>query len=375
MENQHASPIFIHSLFRAGSTYLFNVFRRSDSGYWCYQEPLNERLINKASKPGGLLVGVEGADKILRHPKLEKPHSFEFHVVADEIVRYFHEEFSYDQYFARGKDDFTDVTAYFTALRNGAQGRAVFQCCRTAGRVLGLKTEFAGVHIFLWRNPWDQWWSYKRDHYFDSRNLFISGAKELPNFLRVLKEELEIPEFHNIQPAIKHAYFTNRMLDSIGSYKLFYGIWCHAMLEAKPHCECSISIDRLSTSNTYRDEISEKLQRLGVDGLNFTDCAVPIASYGESDGDFFLKVEDHVHELLLSQGVSAGQVNELIQLSEERKQSLVDTSAPENFAIRDAMHVREYLKQAEAKLSEMQTMLFNARAQAQQAETRGRQAK
>jgi len=35
-------PIYIHSLFRAGSTYLFHVFRRSKAGYWCYQEPLHE---------------------------------------------------------------------------------------------------------------------------------------------------------------------------------------------------------------------------------------------------------------------------------------------------------------------------------------------
>ena len=363
MDNLHTSPIFIHSLFRAGSTYLFNVFRRSESGYWCYQEPLNERLLEKAGKPGGLLKGIEGANEILRHPKLEKTHTYEFHVVADALVRLFHHEFSYDLYFSTDKKNLADLTAYFTALRDGAQGRPVFQCCRTTGRVKYLKDVFAGIHIFLWRNPWDQWWSYKKDHYFDSRNLFISGASELPGFLVALKKELNIPDFLNVNPAVKHAYYTSRLLDSTGSYKLFYALWCHAMLEAKPQCDLSISIDELSTSNSYRNETLEKLGQLGVAGIDFEDCSIPMAGYGESDGTFFSGAEDRVHELLMSHGYSAVQLDGLIQLSKERRQSLVDTSIPGNFAIRDAMYVREYMRQAEAKLSEMQTMLFNERAQ------------
>ena len=99
METQDRLPIFIHSLFRSGSTYLFNVFRRSDQGYWCYQEPLNEKLLYNATKPGGFKVGVEGAHKILRHPEMDKPHCYEFHVVADEVLAKYKKEFAYQQYF------------------------------------------------------------------------------------------------------------------------------------------------------------------------------------------------------------------------------------------------------------------------------------
>lgn len=368
MDNKYAAPIFIHSLFRSGSTYMFNAFRRSDAGYWCYQEPLSEKLIYHANKPGGFQVGVEGVNKGLRHPTLDKPYFYEFHVVAEEVVKLFRKEFSYHQYFARKAEDLAELKLYFMALLNGALGRPVFQCCRTAGRVFGLKTELSGIHIFLWRNPWDQWWSYKQDHYFTSRNLFIADAKDLPDFLRLLKKELKIPEFNNVDPSIKDAYFSNRKLDSRASYSLFYGLWCHAMLEAKPHCDISISIDSLSTSDTYRRHIIQELQLLGVGGLDFSDCAVAMARYGESDRDFFLEVENYLHRLLLSHGYTAPQVDELRRLSAERIQSLVvDTSIPENFAIRDAMRAREYLRQAEAKLSEMQNMLFQTRAQIQQA--------
>ena len=355
MDNQHASPVFIHSLFRAGSTYLFNVFRRSDSGYWCYQEPLSEMLIQKAAKPGGFLESVSEVELLLRHPELKKPYFYEFHVVTDAIARYFRKEFSYDQYFAREKDDFTDIKTYFSALRDGSRGRPVFQCCRTTGRIAGLKAACGGVHIFLWRNPWDQWWSYKKDHYFDSRNLLIANARHLPSFLVALKKDLKIPDLYNSTPAVKQAYCVIRYLDSRASYKLFYALWCHAMLEAQPHSELSISIDRLSVSNAYREEILEKLQLLGVAGLDFSDCSVPMAGYGENDGAFFLVIEKQVHELLSSHGYSDQQVNELVQLGAERKLSLVDTSIPGNFAVRDAMHVREYFQQAKWNLLKHKT--------------------
>lgn len=146
---QHCNqPIFIHSLFRTGSTYIFNVFRRSDSGYWCYQEPLNEYLIQAATEPDRPLEINDEKQRYYRHPKLNKPYFYEFHMLANEVGKHFHKEFSYDQYFTTEQDDFTDLKNYFTVLRNGSKGRPVFQCCRTTGRVAGIKTECGGIHVF-----------------------------------------------------------------------------------------------------------------------------------------------------------------------------------------------------------------------------------
>jgi len=367
---EQASPIFIHSLFRSGSTYLFNVFRRSEAGYWCYQEPLNERLVYNATKPGGFLVGVEGAHKILRHPELTKPHNYEYHVVSDEVVKLFDKKFSYQQFFENSPEQLKEQNAYFHALINGAKGRAVLQCCRTTGRVAPLKEEFGGVHIFLWRNPWDQWWSYKQDAYFDSRNLFISGADKLPDFLAHIKKQLKIPEFNNVNQSIKDAYFTNRRLDASSSYILFYSLWCHAMLEARPKCHFSISIDKLSGSDSYRDEIIATLNRHGIEGINLFDSSVAMTTYGEDDGLFFKKAEDFVHSVLLKYGYSVDLINELVQLAIVRNENLVNTEKSEYYAVRDAMRARDYARLMETKLSEMQNQLFHARTQAQQAEAK-----
>jgi hypothetical protein len=374
MKNHNSSPIFIHSLFRSGSTYIFNVFRRSKNGYWCYQEPLNEKLLIKASQPNGFKTRVSGIQELLRHPELDKAYTYEFHVVADEVTKLFREDFSYKHFFYNPGDNLNEISNYFSALIHGAKGRPVLQCCRTTGRVTGLKSAFGGTHLFLWRNPWDQWWSYKSDNYFSSRNLLIADANNLPAFLQSIKNELQIPAFTNTPPKVKQAYFTNRQLDSSGSYALFYALWCHAMLEAKHNCDLALSIDELSISNSGREETIEKLQQLGITGIDISDCLVPRARYGESDLAFFARIENSIHDLLVTNGYDSDKTQELIELADKRRQTVADTSHPDNSAVRDAMRAREYSLRTENRLSEMQSMLFNTRAQAQNAEARAKQA-
>jgi len=373
--SKNKSSIFIHSLFRSGSTYVFNVFRRSDRGYYCYQEPLNEQLNYAATDPELLLDIGKNTQKYLRHPKLDKPYFYEFYAIADEVGRYFRKEFSYDQYFTAEKGDYTELKDYFMALQNGAQGLPVFQCCRTSGRVAGIKSECGGVHIFLWRNPWDQWWSYKKG--FETNNLLIYNAKNLSPFLMALKKEIKLPSFHDANIFTEYEYFKSHRLDSTESYTLYYALWCHAMLEAKPHCELEISIDKLSSSNSYRNEVMDKLVHRGIDGLDFSDCSVPMAIYGKDDGDFFLKIENHIHELLLIHGYSDEQVNGLKLLCSERQESLVDTSVPENSAVRDSMRAREYLQQIETEFVGVQRLLLEGEAKSErlllEAETKAEQ--
>ena len=71
------SPIFIHSLFRSGSTYLFNVFRRTGN-YWCYQEPENEWLLELDNKPEALLAVTTNNGGNIHHPDIGKPYFWQF---------------------------------------------------------------------------------------------------------------------------------------------------------------------------------------------------------------------------------------------------------------------------------------------------------
>ncbi|MBI3775770.1 MAG: hypothetical protein HY273_09500, partial [Gammaproteobacteria bacterium] len=242
-------PIFIHSLFRSGSTYLFEAFRRSADRYWCYQEPLNELLRHIDSRPEVLLEIHAEMSVLLRHPKLDKPYFWEFHEIRKEIAGLFRKRFCYDDFFPAKDADCTELKAYLGALIQNAQGRPVFQCCRSFGRSRFAKKEVKNsVHIYLWRNPRDQWWSYKVAPYFDTTNLLILNSNNPPKLLADLKTELAFEGFHDADISREFEHFDRYRLAPEQSYILFYTLWCYALLENKPLADLVINIDALSDS-------------------------------------------------------------------------------------------------------------------------------
>ncbi|MGC2164756.1 MAG: hypothetical protein WA632_01940, partial [Gallionella sp.] len=156
------TPIFIHSFFRAGSTYLFNVFRRSDHGYWCYQEPEHEMLSHLNDNADELLKFGVDITCDLRHPTLIEPYFWEFCQIKDSLTGLFKKSFSYDNYFENPTKPLPeDQRKYFETLISAAKGRPVLQFCRSAGRIGAINNSFGGIHIHLWRDPRNQWWSFK----------------------------------------------------------------------------------------------------------------------------------------------------------------------------------------------------------------------
>ena len=291
------APIFIHSLFRSGSTYIFNRFRHSSHRYWCYQEPLNEFLVNAKQDPERLLEVHEDNARHLRHPLLDRPYFYEFHSLAKEIGQAFLPEFSYEHYFADSRSSNEPLVHYLRILLEGAKGRPVLQDCRSCGRVKIIQEAVGGCHIFLWRNPWDQWWSYKVDSHFEICNLQILASSSAPPIFIELRSILNFyPNGNDIEDLIACR------LDAAGSYMLFFALWCHAMLEARPICSVSINIDSLSRNKNYRSMIIDSLGESGIDDLDFATCAIPISAYGVDDQRFFEQIEDQVFDLFLRHG-------------------------------------------------------------------------
>jgi hypothetical protein len=348
------SPVFVHSLFRSGSTYLFNTFRRSDHDkYWCYQEPLHEHLLQLNANQH--LGQSEKVANYLRHPELKSPYYHEYQHISDEIPKYFKNEFSYEQYFVSKDDKISQLKEYFGFLSSSAKGRPVFQCCRTTGRVENLKTECGGVHIFLWRTPWNQWWSYKVNNYFDQRNILIASASNVPAFLAELREELQIdPGQLNLldQETQRNFLFENR-LNARRSYKLFYALWCHAFLEARSVCDLAINIDQLSSSELYRENIISVLRSLDVKGIDFSDCEMPKTLYDQSEMHFYNKIEQEVHDLLERHGYSPQDKELLNSLNKERLSLAVRLDAKKNPVLFETLKLRKIVTRYETELSKI----------------------
>jgi hypothetical protein len=301
------APIFIHSLFRAGSTYLFNVFRRSDLGYWCYQESLHEAVIDANDNPDHLLRG-RGGDLLqqLRHPRMELPYFHELRAVWPAWKNKLSSYAIYGGYFAPPNTDIG--VSYWRALIDAAEGRPVFQECRTAGRIGAINQQLGGFHIYLWRNPWDQWLSYKIDRYFDVANQLIIGASNSPPVILQLNRALASETRAPIDLPESFAYFWLKPLSSEESYLVFYTLWCLGLQEGAQHAHLMLNIDRLSDSPAYRFEMQSQLAETGIDRIDFVDCQIPQACYLQKDQSFFGALEDKVHQWLKEGGWSQGEL-------------------------------------------------------------------
>ncbi len=302
--------IFIHSLFRAGSTYLFKVFRRSERGYWCYQEPLHEFVFFNRENPSALQLGCEASQE-LRHP-LDGTYFWELQETWPAWKDAISESIIYDAYFADRPEEIG--IAYWQALAAATTRQPVFQECRTCGRIGAIKSQLGGVHIYLWRNPWDQWWSYKVTPYFDITNQLIIHARHAPRPVQLLLDALNLPIYKQSSVLEALAFYAKKPLTSEQSYLVFYMLWCLMLHQGIQHADILLNIDRLSDSESYRAEILAQLKVAGIDGIDFSDCLVPQGYYLEKEQAFFILLENRVHQWLIEGGWTQENIDQIQML-------------------------------------------------------------
>jgi glycosyltransferase involved in cell wall biosynthesis len=297
-------PLFVHSLFRAGSTYLWQAFRRAPGGYWCYQEPLHELVLYCNGNYRELLKYTSGAGSShLRHPTLEKPYYQELVDVYEQCGNLIAPEIIYRQYFQRSASD--GLVGYLRALCAAARGVPVIQECRTASRIGAIKQGLGGCHLYLWRNPWDQWWSYKVNDYFNAVNQVILNGIDRPPFIENLCAGIGFRRFSATDLAGEIRHFAASPLPPGDAYCVFYALWCHALLEAAASADLLLNIDMLTSSGDYRRSTAASLEASGFPGLEFDDCRISQGIYADEDRRFFGAQERRVHDMLLASGYQA----------------------------------------------------------------------
>lgn len=297
-----SEPVFVHSLFRAGSTYIFHVFRRSPHGYRCYHEPLHETALFARDNPQLLLRESEKKMNLLRHPGLHAPYFQELYQVADVCLDELHKSAVYDAYFsssgpAAGSD-------FWKCLIQAGFSRPVIHECRTSSRIGTIKSALGGVHVYLWRNPWDQWWSSQVDDYFQVAYQLFVNAPEHPGVITQLRREIGFKpcQSQDLQKQMEHFY--HRLLSPRDSYLLFHVLWCLGWFEAQEHADILINMDQLSRSPDYRNKIIETLAAHGITDLDFSDCRLPRTFYRQQEKDFFLAQEARARNIFLNSGWS-----------------------------------------------------------------------
>jgi hypothetical protein len=357
MSPNSSAPIFIHSLWRAGSTYLFQVFRRSEAKYYCYQEPLNEATLFCKNSPEKLLEYTGASMLPLRHPKLSLPYFQELYAIYPAWLAHISKPDIYDNYFSDICSE--KLSSFYGSLIEQSTGRTVIQECRTSNRIGAIKNSFGGIHIYLWRNPWDQWWSFKATDYFNMVQLLLLNASNAHPVIETLRQIFNFKEYHSDSLENEIEFFFKSRLSAKDSYCCFYAFWCLALLEAQQHADFLLNIDQLSGSSVYKAEFLEIMGGTGISGLDFSDCRIHCTQFTQQDAAFFKPLEDMVHELLL-QYLGSGQVDAIKEAREKgmpESQKVLPESAAENVVLEDARRTREVVIRLETA--------FNSRMQQQ----------
>jgi hypothetical protein len=281
--------IFLHSSWRAASTYVWAKFRQRPDTY-CYFEPLNEHLFTLTTEVIDRFVPWSFAN----HPSLEAPYLGEYRPLIGRNVGGgmpgFPASLTFGRYCAASDDCLPELEAYLAdlavlAARLGR--RPVYGFVRTDLRVGWFRARMPGTHIFIRREPRRQFLSMLRqavqgNPYFLQRGVVILRHNvEAPAFAPLLAA-LEFPAIDLpslLDSSMLREAFRGKLVDETilrRLYFIFYFMWLLARKLGEPQCHLVLDIDRLSINDNdaYRREIESHLGDLVGMAISFADCRV-----------------------------------------------------------------------------------------------------
>jgi hypothetical protein len=343
MKNSH--PVFIHSLFRTSSTYIWNKFRRNPKNL-CYYEPFHHVLATLTTS--NVKFALTSNFIAAGHPPLKKHYLFEYESLLRkdrEGIPYFKKEFSYDHFCQFGEDEYPEQKQYLDFLIQQAGDRVpVLQFNRTALRSAWFKAHYPqSLNIYLCRNPRDQWQSYFAiqerlgfDAFFIMDLMALSKSRENP-IIRPLT--FVIPLLRHQAAEYKEEEAVYRLLlscyDDHEKYFLFYYLWLASLLVNIRQTDLLLDINALSDGGPYRDQIESAILQASGESLDFSDCRVSDYAQHRLPPQRMAKIEGHV-QALMAATFPGGCPRELPDILSPRLKDLLTAQWKKGFEKTDA---------------------------------------
>lgn len=282
LRGRRRPAIFLHSLFRSGSTYLFNVFRGAQ-GFWCYYEPLHHQLIEIRRDRLAIFPFDKKTTDKMSHPQLTRPHFHEFKaVLKNDHIPFFNIHMSYAE-FASVRQHARLYKYIMTLLVSAPAGLVpLLQFNRSSLRIGWCRRYFRdALHIFILRNCRDQFESYFRQgekyNIFLAINLYIiaanSGHWRFAEAYAPYVQDFRLT--HDLYYDLKRLAYFSAELDPRAHYRVFLHLWLTSLVEASRHADFILDMDRLSSSPAYQREVAERIgARFPLSPSVFGDCRV-----------------------------------------------------------------------------------------------------
>jgi len=273
-------PIFIHALWRTGSTYIWSRFRERPC-YRTYLEPLHEIFIGTPADKLGEACSSETA-KSMRHPHdADTPCFVEFQPFLEAGGSHFAKSFPYQRYCLEEHESDEPLRHYIADLLIFALAHGqtpVLQFNRSLLRVGWLTAHFNPVNILLLRRPIDVWASFLsfENRYFPTMICLIVGQNQHHPLLQPVASRFGVPAFCGETLRSEYDFYYRYATHRLGNlYPLFYEFYLLTLIYAVRYAHCILDLNQLSESNLSRMQAVERLHALGVD-VSLVDCRLPV---------------------------------------------------------------------------------------------------
>ena len=275
-------PVFLHGLWRSGSTYVWSRFRAAE-GATCYYEPLHDGLarLTHARVQRDTPDSIQGN----HHPALARPYFAEFGpLVHGRGVRGYRRRFAYTRFAPAVHDDDPALQAYIQGLIDDAGARdraAVLGFNRTGLRIAWLKARFDACDIHIDRDPIDVFSSYLGQlqsgnyYYFVKWMQIIAANADHPLFAAAL------PLFHRPSPVEalceSPKRFYRRVVDEASLetlYSITFLAWAVCAMHALDHSDLIIDTAMTGRSGYGAAVAADVRAHCGLQ-VDFNDMQAP----------------------------------------------------------------------------------------------------
>jgi tetratricopeptide (TPR) repeat protein len=274
-----ARPVFVHAMWRTGSTYIWSKFREH-SQYRAYYEPLHEILIDASAQKLGT-AWSDRATEVKRHPHLDASYFAEFEAFLEAGGSCFGKNLAYQRYCLEAGDSDESLRHYIADLLIFALANRqtpVLQFNRSLLRAGWLTANFNPVNLLLLRRPIDVWKSFLsfEDRYFPTVICMIVGQNQQHPFLAGLAARQGVPLFQGATFQSEYDFYHEYAVRNLEQlYPLFYEFYLLSSIGAARDADCIIDLNGISESDSTRRQTSERLRALGI-GISIDDCHAPV---------------------------------------------------------------------------------------------------
>jgi hypothetical protein len=279
-----ARPVFIHALFRTGSTYIWNKFRQLP-GHVCYYEPFHQLLVGVTRD--NVQDALTRNFKAAGHPELDRHYLYEYEALLQPEtpgVPFFMKELSFDWFCQASGEAHPGQKKYIDFLIRACGSRVpLFQFNRTALRSAWFQSAYPrSLNIYLYRDPRDQWQSYAAlqsrtgfDVFFIMDVMALSKNRDNPR-IRPLREALPLLAYHAADHAEEESFYRvlSQAYGEKEKYFIFYYLWLLALIENAAHADALWDINALADDPAYRAKVQRWLEARKAGSLDFSDCHI-----------------------------------------------------------------------------------------------------